>query len=105
MKFLLSRGAKHASAAPTGEAQVDPSATPPPALCGWQPIETAPEDEVILVCDTNGERPVTIAVVERFGNSWAYVRSHEVIDFTPECWLERDISRNPYHVALPPVTP
>lgn len=30
-------GAKHASAAPTGEAQVDPSATPPPAL--WQRVE------------------------------------------------------------------
>lgn len=72
----------------------------------WQPIETAPQGKVILICDRKGEMPYTIAVAECSEKGiLCYSGTCEQVDFEPEFWGEMGAD-NPFHTPLPapPVT-
>lgn len=69
----------------------------------WQPIETAPEGETILVCDRSGAMPYTIAKVIVSGGVAFYQGTDEEVDFSPEFWIHLG-SGNPFHTPVFPET-
>lgn len=68
----------------------------------WQPIETAPNGQSLLVADSVAH---TVAKAHRRGDIWAYGGVFddwiEEVDFEPRWWLPRDYEGNPFFAPLP----
>lgn len=69
----------------------------------WQPIANAPDHTLCLVCDSQGEKPFTIAAALQDDGLWFYDgEADEQIDFEPEFWMPSlGGRRNPFHEPLP----
>lgn len=70
----------------------------------WQPIETAPKEDTILVADLFAEA----IAVSHYLRGWSLgpvgIRHPDRLEFEAHWWLPFDFKGNPFKVPLPALT-